>query len=475
MSKIGTQTPGKNERTPLLVERHFRDLTEQISVRSDLNAFVHLMTDDGLKAARDIDRRLAEGDKVGALAGKVFAIKDNINIKGRPSSCASKILQPFVSPYDATVIKRLRKADALFIGKTNMDEFAMGSSNENSAFGPVLNPWDKEKVPGGSSGGSAVAVASRCADVALGSDTGGSVRQPASFTGVYGLKPTYGRISRYGLIAFGSSLDQIGILANSPLDIAQTLNIIAGNDPADSTSATTPIPDYTRILNDEIKGIKIGIPGNYFGAGLDPVIKTRIMELIKDLEKAGAEIVDISLPMTDYAIAMYYIIATAEASSNLARFDGVRFGMREKESKTLNDMYGQTRSAGFGEEVQRRIILGTYVLSAGYYDAYYKKALQVRRLLKQNFEQAYKKCDVILSPTTPSTAFKLNEKTSDPLSMYLSDVYTVSANLTGNCAISVPVGTDKDGMPIGAQLQANDFDEDLLLKLSQFIHNNIHF
>ncbi len=475
MSGTGTPTPGENEIAPVSVETHFRDLTERISARSDLNAFVHLMTGEGVNAARDIDQRLDEGKPVGALAGKVFAIKDNINIKGRPSSCASKILQPFVSPYDATVIKRLRNADALFIGKTNMDEFAMGSSNENSAFGPVLNPWDREKVPGGSSGGSAVSVASGCADVALGSDTGGSVRQPASFTGVYGLKPTYGRISRYGLIAFGSSLDQIGILANSPLDIAQTLNVIAGNDPADSTSATNPVPDYTRILNDEIKGIKIGIPGNYFGAGLDPVIKTRIMELVNGLEKAGAEVVDVSLPMTDYAIAMYYIIATAEASSNLARFDGVRFGMREKEAKTLNDMYGQTRSAGFGEEVQRRIILGTYVLSAGYYDAYYKKALQVRRLLKQNFEQAYKKCDVILSPTTPSTAFKLNEKKSDPLAMYLSDVYTVSANLTGNCAISVPVGTDNDGMPIGAQLQANDFEEDLLLKLSQFIHNNIHF
>jgi len=420
----------------LSAESHLRDINSRIEANRELNAYIHLMTDSALEQARAIDRRRQHKDETGSLAGYVLAIKDNINIKDRPSTCASRILQPFISPFDATVIKRLRKADALFVGKTNMDEFAMGSSNENSAFGPVLNPHNKKKVPGGSSGGSAVAVASGCADVALGSDTGGSVRQPASFTGVYGLKPSYGRVSRYGLIAFGSSLDQIGILANSPEDVARTLNVIAGHDPLDSTSSTMPVPDYTSFLNGDIAGIRIGLPESFLGQGLDPFIKDRILDLTARLKDAGAKIVDVALPMTEYAIAMYYIIATAEASSNLSRFDGVRFGFRQPDAKSLNEMYGKTRSAGFGDEVQRRIILGSYVLSAGYYDAYYKKALQVRRLLKDDFNKAYKRCDVILSPTTPTTAFNLNEKTTDPLAMYLSDIYTVSANLTGNCAIS---------------------------------------
>lgn len=463
------------QKSEVKAELHLQELADRIQSQKELNAFIHLMLDEGKLTARDIDKRDISSGSLGSLAGYAVAIKDNINIKDQPSTCGSKILQPFISPYDATVISRLRRQDALILGKTNMDEFAMGSSNENSAFGPVLNPHDHEKVPGGSSGGSAVAVASHCVDIALGSDTGGSVRQPASFTGVYGLKPTYGRVSRYGLIAFASSLDQIGILANTPDDVARTLNVIAGHDPLDSTSSKTIVPDYTSFLKDDIKGIRIGLPDSYFGEGLDPVIKKRILLLAEKLTQAGAEIVDISLPMTEYAIAMYYIIATAEASSNLARFDGVRFGYRDLDAKNLNTMYGQTRSAGFGEEVQRRIILGTYVLSAGYYDAYYKKALQVRRLLKRDFDKAYEKCDVILSPTTPTTAFKLNEKTADPLAMYLSDVYTVSANLTGNCAISVPVGNDSDGMPIGAQLQANDFNEGVLFNLSQFIHNKIDF
>ncbi len=399
----------------------------------------------------------------------VIAIKDNINIKDEITTCGSKILGEFKSPYNATVVTKLKTEDALIIGKTNLDEFAMGSSNENSAFGPVKNPHNPEMVPGGSSGGSAVAVATGCADIALGSDTGGSVRQPASFTGTVGLKPSYGRLSRYGLVAFASSLDQIGIFGNFTQDTAFVLNAIAGHDVLDSTSADITVPDYINQKNSSVTGLKIGLPKQYFADGLDPEIKSRIVQITDRLKEKGAELVEIDLATAEYAIAIYYIIATAEASSNLSRFDGVHYGMRIDEGTGLTDMYEKTRSEGFGEEVQRRILLGTYVLSAGYYDAYYKKAQQVRRLLKNDFDTAFKKCDVILSPTTPTTAFKIGEKSDDPLSMYLQDIYTVSANLAGICGISIPAGMHSNRMPFGLQLQARAFNEQALFDLGTFI------
>ena len=438
-----------------------------------LNAFIEVFKEQALQKAEELDLRIQRGEETGALAGTVIAIKDNINIKGENSTCASNILQNFRSPFNATVIDKLQKADAVIIGKTNLDEFAMGSSTENSAFGPVKNPHDETRVPGGSSGGSAVAVASGSAETALGSDTGGSVRQPASFTGVVGLKPTYGRISRFGLIAYASSLDQIGLFSSSVEDTAVLLKELAGKDANDSTTADEPVPDYSAELDKDIKGMTIGVPEEYFSDGLDPLIKDTIFTKIDALEKAGAKIEKLNLPMTEYGIAAYYIVATAEASSNLARYDGVRYGLRKGGEEGLIDMYEKTRSSGFGAEVRRRIMLGTYVLSSGYYDAYYRRALKVRRLIKEDFDKAFAKADVVITPTTPTTAFKIGEKVDDPLTMYLNDIYTVTINLAGICGMSIPAGKDDAGLPFGMQLLGNFFEEGKIIRVGDFIEKNL--
>lgn len=446
-----------------------RQALATIETYKHLNAFTQIYSEEALQQANSLDQKIANGQKVGNLAGIIFAIKDNINIKDHKTTCASKILHNFVAPFDATIIERLRNQDAIFIGKTNMDEFAMGSSSENSSFGPVKNPVDPTRVAGGSSGGSAVAVAIGACDAALGSETGGSIRQPASFTGLFGLKPTYGRVSRYGLVAYASSLDQIGIFAKIPEDVAYILQIIAGLDSKDSTSADEPVPNYPALIGTSVKGMKIGLPQEYFAKGLDPEIKQTILLLTDQLKTVGAEVRTINLPMTKYAIAAYYIIATAEASSNLARYDGVRYGYRSAQAEDLNEMYQNTRSEGFGEEVKRRILLGTYVLSAGYYDAYYKKAMQVRRLIQNEMMDALKEFDALITPTTPSTAFKLGEKIEDPLTMYLMDIYTVTANLAGICALNVPVGQHSNGLPFGLQIMSGAFKEETLFRLAKKI------
>ncbi len=451
------------------VEERVRQALTTIENNRHLNAFTRIFTDEALQRAKALDQKIARGQKVGALAGVILSIKDNINIKGHHTTCASKILDNFIAPFDATVIRRLRKEDAIFIGKTNMDEFAMGSSSENSAFGAVKNPIDPERVAGGSSGGSAVAVAMGACDAALGSETGGSIRQPASFTGLFGLKPTYGRVSRYGLVAYASSLDQIGVFARFPEDVSCILKIIAGLDPKDSTSADQPVPDYSVSIDKEIKGLKIGLPEEYFAQGLDPEIRRQILAKVDQLKAAGAQVENMHLPMTKYAIAAYYIIATAEASSNLARYDGVRYGFRALDAKDLNDMYQSTRSEGFGEEVKRRILLGTYVLSAGYYDAYYKKAMQVRRLIQEEMLNALSEYDALITPTTPTTAFKLGEKIDDPLTMYLMDIYTVTANLAGICALNVPAGKHSNGLPVGLQIMSGAFKEEMLFRIASKI------
>jgi len=405
-----------------------------------------------------------------------IAIKDNICIKDNETTCCSHILEKFKPPYDATVIQRLKAAGVPILGNTNMDEFAFGSSTENSYFGPTRNPWDTSRVPGGSSGGSAAAVAAHEAIWALGSDTGGSIRQPASFCGVVGLKPTYGRVSRYGLIAFASSLDQIGPITKDVTDCAILLNIIAGHDPMDSTSANIPLPDYTKSLMNNARGLKIGIPKEYFIEGLNAEVKQAIMAAVDTLKRCGASFQEVSLPHTEYAVSTYYIVATAEASSNLARYDGVQYGLRaypQTSRKTaLVDMYEETRSTGFGREAKRRIMLGTYSLSAGYYDAYYLKGLKVRTLIKQDFENVFQTCDAIITPTAPTTAFKIGEKINDPLSMYLSDIYTISANLGGLPAISVPCGFSKEGLPIGLQIMTKPFDEAMLFRIAYTFEQN---
>lgn len=434
-----------------------------------LNMFVKLRSDQARQKAEDIQSRAKGGKLLGPLAGTIIAVKDNINIEGEFSTCGSKILEKFKSPYSATVIEKLNAADAIIIGKTNQDEFAMGSSNENSYWGPVKNPHDNTRVSGGSSGGSAVSVATGIADVALGSDTGGSIRQPASFCGVVGLKPSYGRVSRYGLIAYASSLDQIGPFSTTVEDTSYLLNQIAGHDDFDSTSVDVPVPEYEQSLKDNISDLTIGVPDEYFGEGLDPQIKDQIFSIVEQLRSAGATIKDIHFPMTDYGIATYYIIATAEASSNLARYDGVRYGLREGTEEDLIAMYGLTRSSGFGKEVQRRIILGTYVLSSGYYDEYYNKAQKVRRLIKNEIDEAFKTVDAIITPTTPTTAFAIGEKVNDPLTMYLSDIYTVTANLAGICGMSIPAGKDKAGLPFGMQILGDTFEETKILQLGNFI------
>ena len=406
----------------------------------------------------------------GEFAGIPITIKDNICIKDTETTCASHILKGFKSPYDATVIKKLRESGAVFIGQANMDEFAFGSSTENSCYGPTHNPWNLDCVPGGSSGGSAAAVAGHEAIWALGSDTGGSIRQPAAFCGIVGVKPTYGLVSRFGLIAFASSLDQIGPLTKDVTDSAILLNIIAGHDENDSTSANVKIPDYTKSLTRDVKGLKIGIPKEYFIEGIQDDVKRALQESIEVLKRLGADFKEISLPHTEYAVATYYIVATAEASSNLARFDGVQYGLREQPQQArrnaLIDMYEETRDKGFGDEAKRRIMLGTYSLSSGYYDAYYLQGQKVRTLIKNDFEKVFKECDAIISPTSPTVAFKIKERASDPLSMYLSDIYTISANLAGIPAISLPCGFSKNNLPIGLQIMAKPFGEETMFRIA---------
>ena len=427
-----------------------------------LNAFLEIDRDGALTRADELDKSTSSK----SLHGMPIAVKDNICVRGLQTSCGSRILGDYHPPYNATVIERLGNAGAIVIGKTNCDEFAMGSSNENSAFGPVRNPWDTTKVPGGSSGGSAAAVAAGIVPVALGSDTGGSVRQPASLCGVIGLKPTYGRNSRYGLVAFASSLDQVGVFARNVSDAARVLGVIAGRDERDATTADVPVPDYTHALTTDVKGARIGFPQALFAAGLDDDVAKTVRSVVDTYRELGAEIVDVDLPHARYAIAVYYIIATAEASSNLARFDGVRYGFRAEDAPELRQMYRRTREQGFGPEVKRRIMLGTYVLSAGYYDAYYRKAQQVRTLIRKDFLAAFQQCDAIITPTSPTAAFSLGAKVDDPLAMYLNDIYTVTANLAGVPGVSVPCGVSSERLPIGYQLVGPYWSEPTLFKLA---------
>ena len=417
----------------------------------------------------------SEPDFLGELPIPI-AIKDILCIKGEETTCASRILKGFISPYDAGVIERIKESGGAILGTVNMDEFAFGSSCETSCYGPTFNPWNLQCVPGGSSGGSAASVAADEAMWALGSDTGGSIRQPASFCGIVGLKPTYGRVSRYGLIAFASSLDQIGPLTKDVRDCALLMNIISGYDERDSTSVNTPVPDYTKALVNDVRGLKIGIPKEAFAQGLDTEVRRSVQDALNLLKKLGAVIKEVSLPHTPYAVATYYIVATAEASSNLARFDGVRYGLRVQPANVrknaLTDMYEETRSKGFGDEAKRRIMLGTYVLSSGYYDAYYLRGQKVRTLIKNDLDEVFKDCDVIMTPTSPTVAFKVGEKISDPLSMYLSDIYTIPANLAGIPAISIPCGFSKSGLPIGLQLMGKAFDEEMLLRVSYTYEQN---
>jgi aspartyl-tRNA(Asn)/glutamyl-tRNA(Gln) amidotransferase subunit A len=444
-----------------------RAAIERAEKLADLNAFITLAKDEAIERAEQIDRAAERGDPLPPLAGTTIAVKDNMVITGVRTTAGSRILRDYRPPYTATAVERLQAAGAIVIGKTNCDEFAMGSSNENSAYGPVKNPWDARCVPGGSSGGSAVAVSTRMAMCALGSDTGGSIRLPASFCGVVGVKPTYGRVSRYGLIAFGSSLDQIGPFARSVEDAALVLRTIAGRDPRDSTSSDAPVDDYVEATGRDVRGLRVGVPREYYGEGLDKEVRAQVEAAIGKLEEMGAERVDVSLPHTQYAVPVYYLIATAEASSNLARYDGVRYGFRAEEATTLGEMYSRTRDQGFGAEVKRRIMLGTYALSAGYYDAYYGKAQKVRSLVESDFRAAFERCDVIATPTAPTPAFRLGEKTGDPLEMYLSDIYTITANLAGVPGVSLPCGFSSKGLPIGVQLIGRHFDEASLLRAAR--------
>ena len=434
-------------------------------VESKVKAYVTQVKEGALQQAAGLDARLKGWRKTSPLTGMPLAIKDNLCTESVTTTCSSRMLQDFIPPYDATVIAKLRAQDYILLGKTNLDEFAMGSSTEHSAFGPSRNPWNLHCVPGGSSGGSAAAVAADECVAALGSDTGGSIRQPAAFCGVVGLKPTYGRVSRYGLVAFASSLDQVGPITKDVPDAALLLGVIAGHDPMDSTSADLPVPDYTKALRKkDLKKLTVGVPVEFFAEGLDPEVEQAVRAAIEELKSLGGTIKEIQLPRTDAAVAVYYVIATAEASSNLARYDGVKFGLRAKETKDLLELYTKTRQEGFGPEVKRRIMLGTYALSSGYYDAYYGKAQAVRTLICQDFREAFNEVDLIVTPVTPTPAFRLGEKSEDPLQMYLSDIYTISVNLAGLPAISVPCGVSKAGLPIGLQLIGRAFEEEMLLR-----------
>jgi len=435
-----------------------------------IGAYLTLCKDRAYSQAAAIDALADKGDALPPLAGVPIAVKDVFTTKGVRTTAASKVLGNFIAPYDATVVSRLEDAGAVILGKTNCDEFAMGSSNENSGFGPVRNPRDHSRVPGGSSGGSAAAIAAGTAVAAIGSDTGGSIRQPAAFCGVVGLMPTYGRVSRYGLIAFASSLDHPGPFGKTVKDAALMLQVLAGRDPLDSTTADVPVPDYCAYVGQPVTGLKVGVPAEYFGEGLDAEVRAAVESGIQKLAKAGAEVVPLSLPHTPYAIPTYYVIATAEASSNLARYDGVRYGLRV-EGKSLAEMYRRTRDAGFGAEVKRRIMLGTYVLSAGYYDAYYLKAQRVRSLLARDFDEAFAKVDVLVTPTAPTPAFKLGEKIDDPLAMYLADIFTVTADLVGIPGISIPCGKSREGLPIGMQILGKHFDEGTVLRVAHVVEH----
>jgi|YNPMSStandDraft_1061717.scaffolds.fasta_scaffold12327_3 aspartyl-tRNA(Asn)/glutamyl-tRNA(Gln) amidotransferase subunit A len=454
-----------------------KKLLNQIEEKKILNCYNFVFSEIE-NQAKQVEEKI-KSNSAGKLAGMVIAVKDVIAIKDKPLTCSSKILKDFISIYDASVIEKIKSEDALIIGKTNCDEFAMGSSNENSAFGPVLNPYDHSRVPGGSSGGSAVAVAANLCDASLGTDTGGSIRQPASFCGIYGLKPTYGRVSRFGLTAFASSFDTIGPFAKNIYDLSLLFSVIAFYDPKDSTSANVPFEfnasDLLSLKN--LKDIKneiiVGLPEEYFGEGLDKEIKDCVEKFALNLENIGVKIKNINLPNSEYAIPAYYVLTTAEASSNLERYDGVKYGYRSKNSRTLNEMYAKTRAEGFGSEVKRRIMLGTFVLSSGYYDAYYKKAQKARKLIKQDFDKAFSEVDFILTPTSPTCAFKLGEKKSNPLEMYLSDIYTTSANLAGIPAINIPIGFNKQGLPIGAQILSNSFEERKLLQFCYIVEKEL--
>ena len=448
-----------------------RELTDEFYGRigqqnPKLNAFLTLSKERAYGQADKIDMAVSQGDSLPPLAGVPVAVKDVISTRGVRTTCGSKMLETYVAPYDATAVERLEQAGAVVLGKTNCDEFAMGSSNENSAYGPVRNPAAADRVPGGSSGGSAAAVAAGLAVAALGTDTGGSIRQPGSFCGIPGLMPTYGRVSRYGLVAFASSLDKIGPFTTNIADAAAVMSVIAGHDANDSTSANMPVENYARVIQQPVNGLRIGVPEDYFGEGLDPEVKEKVLAAIADLERLGCRRISLQMPHTGYAIAAYYIIATAEASSNLARYDGVRYGVRV-DGSTLVEMYRKTRQDGFGAEVKRRIMLGTYVLSAGYYDAYYLHAQKVRSLIARDFAEAFHEVDVILTPTAPTPAFRLGEKTSGPLQMYLADIYTVTGSLAGVPGISVPCGLTKKGLPIGLQIFGPHFREGVVLQVAR--------
>jgi aspartyl-tRNA(Asn)/glutamyl-tRNA(Gln) amidotransferase subunit A len=445
-----------------IVESVFRRID---AVEDRVHSYITLLRASALEEAEKADQEIKRGN-IKALTGIPVALKDLMCTRGVRTTCGSRILANYVPPYDSTVVKKLREAGAIFVGKTNMDEFAMGSSTETSSFNITRNPWDLDRIPGGSSGGSAAAVAADECVASLGSDTGGSIRQPAAMCGVVGLKPTYGRVSRFGLVAFASSLDQIGPFSKDVGDCAILMNVIAGHDPMDSTSVPVEVPDYRKYLSRGINGRTIGIPKEYFIEGIDPEVSDAIEKAIKTLGGLGAKCVEVSLPYMNYCVAVYYIIAPAEASSNLARYDGVRYGLRSATGDDLLEMYKHSRSEGFGAEVKRRIMIGTYALSSGYYDAYYKKASQVRTLIKKDFEDAFKKCDVILTPTSPTPAFKIGEKMDDPLQMYLSDIFTLSANLAGIPGISVPCGYTKGGLPIGLQFLAGHFEEGKLIQIA---------
>jgi len=466
----------------LLVKKEVtsREVTEALyrrirEVEGKVKAYLILTEEEAFRQADQADSKIAKGKEIGDLAGVPMGLKDILCTKGIQTTCGSKILEGYIPFYDGTVIKKLRESDAVFLGKLNMDEFAMGSSTENSGFHVTHNPWDLRRIPGGSSGGSAAAVAADECIGALGTDTGGSIRQPAACCGVVGLKPTYGRVSRYGLVAFASSLDQIGPITKDVKDCAILMNAISGYDPCDSTSVNAEVPDFKQSLINDVKGIRIGIPEEYFMEGMDAEVDRSVRDAIDSFRKWGADVQRVSLPHTEYAVAIYYIIATAEASSNLARYDGVKYGFRSKGYRDLMEMYTQTRAKGFGKEVKRRIILGTYVLSAGYYEAYYRKASQVRTLIRNDFEEAFRKVDVILSPTAPTPAFRIGEKTGNPLQMYLSDIHTIPVNMAGIPAVSIPCGFNREGLPIGLQIMGKHLDEGMLLRVAYTFEQNTDF
>jgi aspartyl-tRNA(Asn)/glutamyl-tRNA(Gln) amidotransferase subunit A len=466
----------------LLVKKEVtsREITEALyrrikEVDGKIGAYLLLTEEQAFRQADQVDRKMAKGEVVGDLAGIPIGLKDILCTKGIRTTCGSKILENYVPFYDGTVVRKLKERDAVFLGKLNMDEFAMGSSTENSGFQITRNPWSLDRIPGGSSGGSAAAVSADECIAALGTDTGGSIRQPAFCCGVVGMKPTYGRVSRYGLVAFASSLDQIGPITKDVEDCAILINAISGYDPYDSTSVNVEVPDYRESLVRDVKGIRIGIPKEYFIEGIDPDVEKAITQGVDHLKKWGAEVKRISLPHTEYAVAIYYIIATAEASSNLARYDGVKYGFRSEGYRDLIEMYTQTRAKGFGKEVKRRIILGTYVLSAGYYEAYYRKASQVRTLMRKDFEEAFREVDVIMAPTAPTPAFRIGEKTEDPLQMYLSDIFTIPVNLAGIPGISIPCGFSHENLPIGLQIMGKHFDEETLLRVAYTFEQSTDF